>query len=191
MVHISLSPSLSAFSSGESLTAQGLIWQSPSQIIRAQTEGGVQAFNPASRDLGKVVSRERWGGRGWMPGEDRFIDRWYMWNKDQKEGFWPSGSFQSGVQLSGSVSQLVCVFVIFAFISPSNSWSLWSLPLSTLFHLSYCPFIFTPIFFLCECRLKVCSGFVHWHKISFTRFCWRLTLNCQQLLFHSSNKHSQ
>lgn len=56
-----ISLSASVFSSGESLTGWGLIWQSPSPIITAQTEGGVQAFTQASRDLGKVVSRE--GGR--------------------------------------------------------------------------------------------------------------------------------
>lgn len=62
MVQISLSLPLSAFSSGESLAGRGLIWQSPSQIITAQTEVGVQAFTPASRDLGIVVTREGGGG---------------------------------------------------------------------------------------------------------------------------------
>lgn len=57
MARLSLSPSLTAFSSGESLVGRGFMWQSLSQIIMTKTEGGVQAFNPASRDLGKVVSR--------------------------------------------------------------------------------------------------------------------------------------
>lgn len=114
-----------------------------------------------------------------------------MWNRIKREDFGPSCGFLSGVLLSGSVSQPVCVFVIFFYLffkllvfvisSSIHSFS------SELLFLYSCPR------FLCARRR--CRGFQfgcsrsglgHGHQISFTQFCWRLTLNCQQLLFFSS-----
>lgn len=93
VVAADLSPS--AFSSGESLAGRGLIWRSPSQIITAQTEGGVQAFTPGIQGFGKKLSqgKGRVGGSGEVGGG---LDAWRVsfhrqmiyveW--DQKGGFW-------------------------------------------------------------------------------------------------------
>lgn len=158
------------------------MWQSPSQIIMAKTEGGVQAFNPASRDLGKVVSRA--GGGRWMPGENGFIDRWYMWNRIKREDFGWAVVFTV-------VCSWVAQFLSSSVFIPSLFYlffklSLCELFLNPLFHPSYCSSILRHIFVREAAVLgfqfgSSCWGLVHGQQIAFIRFSWQLNLDCQQL----------
>lgn len=95
VVAADLSPS--AFSSGESLAGRGLIWRSPSQIITAQTEGGVQAFTPGIQGFGKscLKGREGWAGvaggevGGGLDARRVSFHRQMIYVEwDQKGGFW-------------------------------------------------------------------------------------------------------
>lgn len=121
---------------------RGLMWQSPSQIIRAQTEGGgVQAFTPASRDLGKSVSKE--GGRA--SDVYRSIDRWWMWNGIKREDCRPSGGSHSGV--CGWVAQFF--FNGFVIVFLISSFKLLVFVISSSVHFFFSPFwAFVPLFSL-------------------------------------------
>lgn len=129
----------------------------------------------------------------WMPSECHFIDGWYMWNRIKRADFGRAAVFTV-------VFGWVALFLsrpVFFFFSPFF--------LSLLQTLGLCALSFNPLFssqslslsscprFFCERRQhwgfqfgSSCWGLVHGHQISFTQFCWQLTLKCQQLLFFSS-----
>lgn len=73
------------------------------------SDRGVQAFTPASRDLGIVVTRERGGWRldAWRVSSHRPMI-YVEW--DQKRGFWPSGGFLSGVRFLTQTAEFLSLF---------------------------------------------------------------------------------
>ena len=123
------------------------------------------------------------GGRGrwvevWTPGEYRFIDRWFMWNGIKREDFGPSGGFRSGVRLSGSASQHVCVSVVFFYLF-FKTLSLCDLFLNPLLFIRVIfPFILAPVFLSERGDGVGAQGLSTGIKSALLNFSWRLTLIC-------------
>lgn len=147
--------------------------------------GGCASLHPSIQGFRKSCLKggNGGGGGGLVAWWGCFHRKMIYVEKDQKRGFWLSSGFHAEwLHLSAGLCFCHHFFKLLVFVISSSIRSFSS-----------------ELLFLYSCSRQhwgfqsgsSCCGLVHGHQISFTQFCWQLTLNCQQLLFSSSTTTSQ
>ena len=152
--------------------------------------GGCASLQPSIQGFVKSCLK---GGRGFDAWRVSFHRRMIMWNGIKREDFgrvviftvvhgWVA-QFSAGLGFCHLFYFFDLLFKLLVFVISFSIHSFLSVIV---------PLLPLPFFFCERQRCWGCQdgcprqGPVHGHHSSFTQFCWRLTLNCQQLLFLSS-----